>query len=120
LLTNHRQRIHIAGVRLARPEVFVLKLELRIRKQSGLFPDTFSGGNTLKIGLQRRARLKRFVDGVLKAQLGLRTAGFGFKPNTAIEHKQVTSLFTNLPSHLRCKNLGGGRTAPGHTNAPVC
>ena len=73
-LIDHRQRIHVATIGLARPEVFVLELEFWVRAKPGLFLQSLGGRHSLAFGSKRCARLKRSVDGFLLAEPCLRLA----------------------------------------------
>ncbi len=71
-LTDRRQRIYVATVGLARPEVFVLELEFKVRAEPGLISQSLSGRHSLACGSERCARFQRFVDGFLLAEPCLR------------------------------------------------
>ena len=60
-LIDESERVDIAAVGLAWPQIFVLKLELRIGKQPRLFSEPFSSGDSFGFGFQRCAGLERFV-----------------------------------------------------------
>src|SRR5690348_15900924 len=70
-LVDERQRVHIPGIALPRPEVFVLALQFRVGDEPGLFPAPFRSPDSLGFRLKRGTRPQRLAYRFCLAQLRL-------------------------------------------------